>query len=137
MRRLLLTAFLLICARPLHADLFIRVVDTGAGLCCVIRTHSDQYIVYDFGHWNGQGLRAFNGVKDIVPEGTPISLAVISHTDSDHLGGAKRVFNGYQINKIVHPSLERDTGTFRDAMIGVPTPSDYSSSAIHPTACGT
>ena len=96
--------------------MFIRVVDTGAGLCCVIRTHSDEYIVYDFGHWNGQGLRAFNGVKDMVPEGTPISLAVISHTDSDHPGGAKRIFDGYQINKIVHPSLERDTGTFRDAM---------------------
>src|SRR5688572_16017910 len=101
MRYTVFALVVLLGARPVWADLFMRVVDTGAGQCCVIRTPSDEYIVYDFGHWNGQGYRAYQGVRDMIPEGTPISLAVMSHTDSDHLGGVKRVFDKYQVKRVV------------------------------------
>lgn len=112
--RYIVVAVLLVIGVPqvLHADLFMRVVDTGAGLCCIIRTPSDEYIIYDFGHWNGTGYRAYMGVKDVVPLGEPIALAVISHSDSDHAGGAKRVFDEYQVNKIVRPNVDRDTSTW-------------------------
>lgn len=94
------------------ADLFMRVVDNGSGLCCVIRTHNGKNIVYDLGHWNGDGYRAFKGVESVVPDDESISLLVVSHSDSDHLGGAKRVFDEYQIDKVVHSGFDRDTGSW-------------------------
>lgn len=31
---------------------FVRVIDTGLGLACVVRMLGDFYMVYDAGHWN-------------------------------------------------------------------------------------
>lgn len=113
MRKLLLFCALVAAAPSTNADLFMRVVDTGAGQCCVIRTHSDKYIVYDLGHWNGEGYRAIEGVKGVVPIDEPIALLVISHSDSDHLGAGSQLFKDYKVEKVVRSGFERDTATWQ------------------------
>ena len=65
-------------------DLLVRVVDVGAGLCCVVKMPGDYYMVYDAGRGS---TRPLNGIGEIIPEDEEIDLMVLSHPDSDHLGG--------------------------------------------------
>ena len=69
---------------------FIRVIDVGSGLACVVRMPGDFYMVYDAGHFSGQGKSAFEGVQSVIPAGREIDLLVLSHSDSDHLGFVNR-----------------------------------------------
>lgn len=101
--------------QPEQGAVFIRVVDTGAALCCVVKTDNGQYLVYDAGHWAADGWRAFDGVQQIVPSNRPIAAMVLSHTDSDHIGGVKAICDGYKIKQIVWPGLERDSTTWTNA----------------------
>lgn len=96
---------------PEDAALFMRIVDTGGALCCVIKTDNGAAIVYDTGHGNATGFRAWKGVNDLFPSGHEIALMVLSHSDSDHLGGAPRIFDDYQVNEVVHSGVVRDTNT--------------------------
>ncbi len=91
---------------PEPGAVFVRLVDTGAGLCCVIKTDNDTAIVYDTGHWNASGFRALQGVKDLFPTTHPVTLMVLSHSDSDHLGGATRILEEYAVQEVVHSGLE-------------------------------
>jgi beta-lactamase superfamily II metal-dependent hydrolase len=100
---------------PEDGAVFVRVVDTGAALCCIIKTSDNQFIIYDAGHWAGDGGRAFDGVQEIVRSRSPVALMVLSHTDSDHLGAVKAICDGYRVETIVWPGLTRTTGTWRDA----------------------
>jgi competence protein ComEC len=100
---------------PEDGAVFVRIVDTGAALCCVVKTNDGQHLVYDAGHWAADGWRAFNGVQELVPASQPLALMVLSHTDSDHLGGVKRICEGYRIKEIVWPGLYRDTTTWANA----------------------
>ena len=70
-------------------------------------------MVYDAGHWNGQGKSAFDGISQIVPEGEEIDLMILSHSDSDHIGAVKRIFDKYTVKKVIRTGLERDTNTWK------------------------
>ena len=39
---------------------FVRVVDCGPALCCVVKLPGDRYMIYDAGHWQNPGTRAAN-----------------------------------------------------------------------------
>ena len=92
---------------------FVRVIDVGPGVSCVIKMPGDFYMVYDAGHWNGQGKSAFEGISEIVPEGEEIDLMILSHSDSDHIGAVKRIFDKYTVKKVIRTGLERDTNTWK------------------------
>lgn len=92
---------------------FVRVIDVGPGESCVIKMPGDFYMVYDAGHWNGQGKSAFEGISEIVPDGEEIDLMILSHSDSDHIGAVKRVFDKYTVKKVIRTGLERDTNTWK------------------------
>ena len=102
-------------------SVYVRVIDVGPGLATVVKMPGDFYMVYDAGHWNGEGSRAFAGISDVIPPGEEIYLMVLSHSDSDHQGAVKRIFDAYTVKKIIRGGLER-TGTQTwvraDSMIG-------------------
>lgn len=99
MKRYAFVAVLMFIAQPVIAalqpgpnDVYIRVVDAGAGLCTVTEVPGEHYMVYDGGHWTGSNC--LQAVRDIV-DGGQIDLLIISHSDADHLGEAiQRVLNG-------------------------------------------
>lgn len=67
---------------PIEEDsVFARVIDSGAGLATVTRMLGGHYMVYDAGHWNGEGKAAFDGIKGVIPEGEEMDLLVLSHSD--------------------------------------------------------
>ncbi len=88
---------------------FVRVVDSGAGLATVMRLPGDHYIIYDAGHWSGEGSRSFNAFAEVIPDGAEIDLLVLSHSDADHLGAVGRIFDNDQwtVKTVIRTGLER------------------------------
>lgn len=101
---------------PQPDEVYIRVVDVGAGECVVIRApgaNGFRYMVYDAGNFEDNGTTAINAVRDIIPRGSSIELLVVSHSDADHLAGVPAIVRDYQVKRILHPGMERETDAWR------------------------
>lgn len=48
-------------------DVYVKVVDVGAGLCSIVEALGPHYMIYDAGHWNGNRCTA--EARDIVDGG--------------------------------------------------------------------
>ncbi len=57
MHRLSLAIVLIVASIPALAQdkLTVRVVDVGAGLCCVVEMPGDHYMIYDAGNYTDSG----------------------------------------------------------------------------------
>jgi competence protein ComEC len=100
---------------------FMRVLDTGQGLCCILRFPTDsgpKFVVYDAGR---NERLALEGIRQIAPLGSEIEWMVLSHTDADHIAAADELLGAYTIRKIVWPENPRTTKAWReaDAAIGL------------------
>jgi hypothetical protein len=89
-RFVLLSIYLCVPARlwaiqPGPQDVFVRVVDSGAALCCVVQMPGPQYMIYDAGNYTGGGSSTFDKIQEIVPVDSDVQLLVLSHSDADHL----------------------------------------------------
>src|SRR5574341_1183493 len=49
---------------PGPADLYVRVVDVGPGLCTITETPNGHYLIYDAGHW--QSSQCLAAAREIV-----------------------------------------------------------------------
>ena len=96
---------------PQPDGLFVRVVDVGAGLCCVICMPGGQYMIYDA----GLGSSTLNAIKKLIPAQSHVELLVLSHTDSDHNGAVPSICSTYKVRRIIHTGLNRDTMTMKKA----------------------
>ncbi len=96
----------------LEDEVFIRVVDVGAGECCVVKMPGNHYMVYDAGNYTDGGERAADAVAALIPEGSEIDLMVLSHSDSDHLGAVDEICDRYKVKRIIHSGMVRTTATW-------------------------
>lgn len=99
------------------AGVTVRVVDVGAGLCCIaVIPGADRkhYMVYDAGNYEDDGDSAIEAIREVI-EGETIDYLVLSHSDSDHLGAVPRICDEYTVQNILRTGLERSTRTWRDA----------------------
>lgn len=85
-------------------EVYIRVVDTGPGLCVVIRAPGPAYMVYDAGHWVGK--ECLNAAKEIVGS-APIDYMIISHSDADHFGQAALILNEFDVRNMILQGHDR------------------------------
>lgn len=97
----------------------VRILDVGPGLCNLIRLPNNKFVVYDAGHWRGNGNTTLNQIKDFIPENSEIELLILSHTDSDHIGAAGNLLRDYKVKKVLWTGYERSmisseppTGTY-------------------------
>ena len=126
--RYLVISFLsvLIFASPLPTQaldiekdaVFVRVIDTGPGLACVVRMPGDFYMVYDAGHWHQDKLVA-REIPKVIPEDEDIDLMVLSHTDADHLAAVDEIFEKYTVKEVMRLGLVRDTRTWEKADLAI------------------
>ena len=75
--------------QPEANAVFVRVVDVGAGLCCVIQMPGNRFAIYDA----GDGSAANGKIQELVPLGSALEMLVLSHSDSDHLGSVPFICN--------------------------------------------
>lgn len=97
---------LMLPGRAVAAEALVRVVDVGAGLCVVARTPAGRTMVYDA----GPGDRCAEAIAILVPEHR-IDLLVLSHSDSDHIGGAPLILAQNDVLQILHPGDDRPLRT--------------------------
>lgn len=105
---LLISVFMLSCFYSvLSQELKVRVVDVGAGLCTIIKTPDDRYIIYDAGNYEDHGKSAWNAITEEIPEGAEIDLLVISHSDADHIAAADDIVNNYNVRRILRTGYSK------------------------------
>lgn len=113
--RLLFLIALLAATAAAQDGVYIRVVDSGAGLCTVTKMPGDHYMVYDAGHWNHDDF-CFDAVKEIVPSGESIDLMVLSHYDADHVAAVDEILDEYKVDRVIRSGNNRWlTKTWRQA----------------------
>jgi competence protein ComEC len=88
-------------------DAYLRVVDVGAGLCVVALVPGGHAMVYDTG---ASAQVCGDAVAELVPS-RKIDLMVLSHSDIDHIGAARRILAEHEVQKILHPGDPRDGTT--------------------------
>lgn len=91
---------------PGPADLYVRVVDVGPGLCTITEVPNGHYLIYDAGHW--QSTQCLAAAREIV-DGDDVDLLVISHSDSDHLGEADEILTAFNVQQIIRTGMVRSS----------------------------
>jgi competence protein ComEC len=115
---LMAPAFLLAPAAPAAGEAWITALDVGQGLAVVVRT-ATRALLYDAGP--AYGPEADSGGRVVVPllRGAGIrgvDLMVLSHEDTDHLGGALTVLETVEVQALAS-SLAR--GHALNALVGL------------------
>ncbi len=95
---------------------YARVVDVGAGLCCIVRIPGDHYLVYDAGNYESAGKQeAIEALEELIPDGQDIDLLVLSHSDADHLGAVPEICDRYAVRRVLRGGGPRTTATWQAA----------------------
>jgi len=99
---LMAPAFLLPPGAPSPGEAWITAFDVGQGLAVVVRT-ATRTLVYDAGP--AFGAEADSGGRILVPElraagARGVDLMVLSHEDTDHIGGALSVLEGMEVQEL-------------------------------------
>ena len=94
-------------------DVYVRVVDVGAGLCAVTVAPGDKVMVYDAGRWDNNFCS--DAVRELVPEGGDIDLLVLSHSDADHIGEVDTILAEHPVHLILRTGHVRVTDTWGNA----------------------
>ncbi len=118
--RLILIGFLCVptgalALQPGPQDVFVRVVDTGPALCCVVKMPGPKYMIYDAGNYTGGGSPTFDKVEEIIPLDSDVELLVLSHSDADHLGAVDEICDAYHVKRVLRSGYQRSTDTWDDA----------------------
>ena len=98
---------------PEPGAVFVRVVDVGAGLCCVVRIpgagdqEGDYYLVYDAGNYQDSGATAMTAIRELIPDDEVIDLLVLSHTDSDHNAAVPTICDEYYVARVLRTGMTR------------------------------
>jgi competence protein ComEC len=101
--------------RPAPGEAWLTLLDVGQGLAAVVQT-AGHVLVYDAGPPYGPGRDAGDTV--VVPflrrQGLgPVDVLVLSHPDSDHVGGAASLLRGVHVLDLLGspaPGREADRG---------------------------
>jgi competence protein ComEC len=89
--------------RPASGMFWLDLLDAGQGLSAVVRTHQHT-LVYDTGPKSRSGFDIGEAVvvPFLVSEGIKhIDKLIISHSDNDHQGGARSVFDSIETDSIL------------------------------------
>jgi competence protein ComEC len=108
-----------VALQPEPGAVFVRVVDVGAGLCCVVVLPTGQYLIYDAGNYTDGGTGAFAKIAELIPAEKSLELLVLSHSDSDHLGAVDEICAAYTVKRVLESGYPRTTTTWDTAVAAI------------------
>ncbi len=84
--------------------LMAKVVDVGQGLCVLLYTPSEDLIVYD----TGLNSRCAKAARRLVGRRhTDVALLVLSHEDTDHIGGFRAFVKEFEVKQVIRTGYDR------------------------------
>jgi len=103
-------------------ELYVRVVDVGAGECVVIKapgSDGDHYMIYDAGNFEDSGLTAIEAIREIIEPDSTVDLLILSHTDADHVAAVPDIVDEYNVLRAIHPGISRDKKYWKAAVAAI------------------
>ena len=82
-------------------EVFGRVIDSGAGLCCVVQMPGPCFIIYDPGNYAAGGYTTFDNVEGIIPLDSDVELLVLSNSGADHLEAVDEICDSYTAKRVL------------------------------------
>lgn len=113
---------LLVLAATQAQELYVRVVDVGAGECVVIKapgSDGDHYAILDAGNYEDEGRSAMEAIREIIEPDSAIDLLVLSHSDSDHVAAVPAIIKEYDVRQAIHPGISRATEFWKAAVAAI------------------
>lgn len=98
-------------------DLKIYFIDVGQGDSCLIITPTDKKILIDGGEGNSDKYDAGKNIvlPYLLDRGiTKLDYIIISHCDSDHIGGLFAVIEGLKVDKILIGKQKESSSQLQD-----------------------
>lgn len=85
-------------------DVYVRVIDVGAGECCVIRLPGGHNVIFDAGFGKVATMKSIREVLPGPEDG--VDLLVLSHTDQDHLGAVPLILAEHEVDRVLRTGME-------------------------------
>ncbi|MEG2412556.1 MAG: ComEC/Rec2 family competence protein [Clostridium sp.] len=93
-------------------NLKVSYIDVGQADAILIQ-QGDKYMMIDAGN-NDDGIMVVDYLKK---QGiTKLEYVLGTHPHEDHIGGLDNVINNFEIGKVMMPSVETDTQTYKDVV---------------------
>ncbi|MGC3970907.1 MAG: MBL fold metallo-hydrolase [Pirellulales bacterium] len=93
----------------------VKVVDVGAGLCCIVTAPGPRYMIFDAGNYEDRGVTAMTAIEAAIPFGSDIDLLVVSHGDADHIAAVPFICQNYKVRQVWREGFARPTQTWQRA----------------------
>jgi competence protein ComEC len=93
----------LLALEPVAGAVFVRVLDVGPALCCVIKSPDGHFMIYDAGSAGGSTPK----MKEVIPQGSTVDLLVLSHNDDDHISNVQNICTAYNVKQVLHTGMPR------------------------------
>jgi len=93
-------------------DVFVRVIDCGEALSCVVKMPGNQYMVFDGGL---KGLPTLKKIEEVIPPGGTLNLLVVSHAHDDHVGAIPGICRVYTVERVLRKGARRPSRASRAA----------------------
>lgn len=90
----------------------VHFIDVGQGDATLIQC-GDEYMLIDAGD-NSQGTRIQAYLKKLGVE--KLDYLVLTHTDSDHIGGADVIISKFDVGAVFLSDYKKDNSTYKDLM---------------------
>ncbi len=112
------------------AEIHIRVVDVGSGLCILSSDNvNNMHFLYDAGRWDNDLCSNF--VLETI-QSQKLSLVVLSHPDLDHLSNLPKILERTEADLIMHTGYRRSRKTnWRRANTAISKASSLGSTVIN------
>ncbi len=110
-RKLIIILTIAIMLSNINIDRRLKIyfIDVGQGDCCVIRTPNNKTIIIDGGEdFDGRIVLPYLLDRGI----TKIDYIIISHFDSDHVGGLLKVMQELKVKNVVIPKQFQESENF-------------------------
>ncbi|SMF38346.1 Metal-dependent hydrolase, beta-lactamase superfamily II [Alteromonadaceae bacterium Bs31] len=109
----LLTSLLILLSTWAHADLEMRVIDTGPGLATVTRFDNGEIMVFGTGHWYYDEHVTEQFMSFIGEDTAEVALLVSSVSNPSHIGATDELFSNYLVKKVIRTGYPRDSASWR------------------------